>query len=86
MHPNYEITVRPHWRNPDRFALFNEQSGAFAGDRLFRGSSDDGKNRKWPFKTGAEWVTHDTLAAAEAAAKKLQDYLEAREKVKDKKK
>lgn len=85
MHQFYEIVVQYDWKDPRRFALFNKASGAYAGDRLFKGSDIKEAAQRWPFKSNIDWVRYDDRASAEAAAKKLQTYLEARERCKTKK-
>lgn len=84
MHPFYRIVVRPDEKDPLKFMLFNEASGAGAGDRLYKGEDANDPKQRWPFKKGAEWVTYDRAEDAEKAAVKLQNYLEARERNKGK--
>ena len=66
-----------------KFALFNR--GVICGDRLFKGNDVKASKGTWPF-TDPDWMFANTLEAAQAAAKKLQAYLNAREAAKAKNK
>lgn len=64
------------------FVLFSEDSGAMAGNRLFRGNDPKTRYGEWPFKEGNAWVMHDNKKDADAAALKLQNYLDSKGKKK----
>lgn len=69
------------------FRLFNEAAGmAPCGDRLFKGEDNKDPKQQWPFKPGEDWTRYTNQADADMAAKKLQDYLEARQRNKAKEK
>lgn len=69
----YKINVRKDGR---KYVLYNYDS--IAGDRLYHGGA-------FPF-TKEGWSTHTTLKAAEAAAERLQEYLDRQEGTKKPKK
>lgn len=66
----YRITVERV--GPGYYALFNEASGSFCGDRMRKGETE---KLAWPFRK-VKWWQWDTLKEAEKAAKLLQDYLD----------
>lgn len=72
----YDIKVRVREIGlDDEFYLFNEASGAPAGDRLYKGPEG------WPFSRNTErWYAYKTLSSAQEAATMLQFYLDNRHK------
>lgn len=66
------------------YVLFNNASGARAGDRLYKGDNEKHRSQRWPFRKLERWWEYDDKEEAEKAALALQIYLCAREAKKKK--
>lgn len=76
-HPFYKINVQPVFSEAGEavFRLYNFNDPA--GYRLRKGET---QGNPWPFRKLTNWTEYEDEAKAEAAAAKLQKYLEAYEK------
>lgn len=77
------IVVRPIGskkpKSKPQFLLWNEMTDAPAGDRLYKSEEANNVKSAWPFLGQEQWWLHDKKEDAQAAADKLNRYLQARE-------